>query len=267
MGRAKRTDMSKFKLICGDCLEKMAEIPEGSVDAIITDLPYGTTSCIWDVVIPLDELWRQFSRIIREDGAICLFSAQPFTSVLISSNLNMYRYSWIWNKLHAENFQLANIQPLRVTEDICIFSKSKSANGAKVKCRYFPVMEKRDKPYSRTGTSKRSFSWLHDSSMTQIEKTYDERCPNNILTFKKDFGKSRLHPTQKPVSLLEYLVKTYTNEGDTVLDATMGSGSTGVACVNTNRNFIGIEKDEKYFSIAKERIEKALETPVQKELF
>lgn len=259
--------MNRIQLFNADCLEAMNDIPDGSVDAIITDLPYGTTACKWDVIIPLDELWSQFSRLVREDGAICLFSAQPFTSVLISSNLKMYRYSWIWNKVHGGNFQLANIQPLRVTEDICIFSKSKSANGAKVKCRYFPVMEKRDKPYSRRGKTKRSFSWLHDSSMTQVEKTYHERCPNNILVFTKDFGKGRLHPTQKPVALLEYLVKTYTNEDETVLDATMGSGTTGVACVRTNRRFIGIEKDEKYFNIAKARIEKASEMPLQQELF
>lgn len=259
--------MEDARLICGDCLDKMCCIPDGTVDSIITDLPYGTTSCKWDVVIPFDKLWSQFKRVIREDGAICLFSSQPFTSMLIMSNLEMYRYSWVWNKLHAGNFQIANVQPLRITEDINVFSKGKAANGAKIKCRYYPIMEKRDVPYSRHGSSTRGFSWLNQNSMTQIDKTYEERSPSNILTFKKDFGSKRLHPTQKPIQLLEYLVKTYTKEGDVVLDATMGSGSTGVACLNLGRRFIGIEKDEAYFEIAKTRIEQAARDPVQMTLF
>ena len=241
----------------------MAQIPNGSVDMVLCDLPYGTTACKWDSVIPFDVLWTNYRRIMREDGAICLFSAQPFTSVLIASNLDMYRYSWVWNKCHAGNFQLANIQPLRVTEDICVFSKAKSANGAKVKCRYFPIMEKRDQPYTRKGQTKRGFSWLHSNSMTQVEKTYDERCPNNVLTFPKDFGNKRLHPTQKPVDLCEYLIRTYTQEGETVLDNCMGSGTTGVACVHLNRNFIGIEKDECHFATAKSRIESELDRRLQ----
>ena len=256
----------KCDLTGGDCIEKMAAIPDGSVDFILCDLPFGTTACTWDSIIPFDKLWEQYRRVIREDGAICLFAAQPFTSLLISSNLAMYRYSWIWNKCHAGNFQLAHIQPLRVTEDICVFSKAKSANGAKVKCRYFPIMEKRDKPYTRKGQTKRGFSWLHHNSMTQVERTYNERCPNNILTFPKDFGSKRLHPTQKPVALCEYLIRTYTQEGETVLDNCMGSGTTGIACVRTNRAFIGIEKDAGYFKIANERIAQEVERPRQEEI-
>ncbi len=237
----------------GDCLEVMKQIPDKSVDAIICDLPYGTTACKWDSIIPFEPLWEQYSRVIKDSGAIVLFASQPFTSILIISNLNMFRYRWIWEKEQGGNFQLAKLQPLNTVEDICVFSKAKTANGAKLNMNYYPIMVDREKP-SKSGGKPSVSDLLNKNSMVALKKTYTQSYPKSILKFNKDHSSIRLHPTQKPVDLLEYLVKTYTNEGDTVLDNCMGSGSTGVACKNLNRNFIGIEKDANYFEIAKSRI-------------
>ena len=245
--------MSKIELIQGDCLEKMKVIPDESIDMILCDLPYGTTGCKWDTVIPLDLLWNDYLRIIKEDGAIVLTASQPFTSVLIASQLNIFRYRWIWEKEQGGNFQLAKLQPLNTVEDVCVFSKAKTANGAKLNMRYFPIMTPNQKP-TKSGGNPSVSDLLHSNSMVALKRTYTESYPKSILRFNKEHSSVRLHPTQKPVALFEYLIKTYTKEGDTVLDNCMGSGTTGVACKNLNRNFIGIELDPEYFKIAEQRI-------------
>ena len=229
-------------LKCGDCLELMKDIPDESIDMILCDLPYGTTRNKWDSVIPLDKLWLQYRRIVKNNGAIVLFSQMPFTAELVKSNIDMFRYEWIWEKDNGTGFLNANKMPLKIHENIEIFYKKTPV--------YNPQMRTGFKPY-KTFTGRKTTNY---GDFDRVEtKSNGERYPIDIIKFKKDSG---LHPTQKPVALLEYLIKTYTNEGDIVLDNCMGSGSTGVACVNTNRNFIGIELDEKYFNIAKDRIEK-----------
>ncbi len=230
----------------GDCLELMKDIPDKSVDMILCDLPYGTTACKWDVIIPFNKLWEQYNRIIKDNGAIALFCCQPFTSVLVNSNLKGYKHHWIWLKNRGTGFQVAKYRPMMKTEDIIVFTKK----GEKIN--YYPQMIKLDKPYfSKNASSTNGTNPL--SHFNKGGKLVDSKYPTNVLEFSK--VAQPIHPTQKPVALLEYLIKTYTNENDIVLDNCMGSGSTGVACVNTNRNFIGIEKDEKYFNIAKQRIE------------
>jgi site-specific DNA-methyltransferase (adenine-specific) len=245
----------------GDCLEVMKTIEDNSIDAIITDPPYGTTACKWDSVIDFDLMWEQLNRIIKPNGAIVLFSAQPFTSALISSNYKMFKYNWTWDKSRASGFLNAKKQPLRVTEDICVFYEKQ--------CTYNPILIDRDKKNIRNtdytpnkegvktyGKTRKDFKY-NEGREIPIDKGY----PKNLLHIKTvgtNSKNKRLHPTQKPVALMEYLIKTYTNENETVLDFTMGSGSTGVACKQTNRNFIGIEKEEKYFKIAQERINSTL---------
>ena len=228
-------------LRCGDCLELMKNIPDKSIDMILCDLPYGTTRNKWDSVIPLDKLWEQYSRIIKDNGAIVLFSQMPFTAELVHSNLNLFKYEWIWQKENGTGFLNAKKMPLKIHENIEIFYKKTPT--------YNPQMRKGFKPYSQmSGRGSSNYG-----EQIRVQTINDgERYPIDIIEFKRD--KEKLHPTQKPVALLEYLIKTYTNEGGAVLDNCMGSGSTGVACVNTNRNFIGIELSEEYFNIAKERI-------------
>lgn len=240
----------------GDCLELMKDIPDRSVDMILCDLPYGTTACKWDSPIPLKTLWEQYKRIITDVGAIVLFGQEPFGSVVRTSNLEMYRYDWIWKKQRPSNFQLMNYQAGRVHEKIMVFSKAKACYIKSGECMvYNPQKELRDKP--RTANAKiygdTSKNILHDYKTGDNYKTYTHKLPISILEFNT-VEKDKLHPTQKPVLLLEYLIKTYTNEDNLVLDNCMGSGSTGVACVNTNRKFIGIELDDTYFEIAKNRI-------------
>lgn len=246
-----------MQLIHGDCLEKMKDIPDKSIDMILCDLPYGTTGCKWDAIIPFAPLWENYLRVIREDGAIVLTASQPFTSLLITSRIELFRYRWVWEKEQGGNFQLAKLQPMNTVEDICIFSKAKTANGAKLNMRYYPIMITNEKPTKSGGTPSVS-DLLHKNNMIALKKTYTESYPKSVLRFNKEHSSVRLHPTQKPVGLFEYLIQTYTNEGDLVLDNCMGSGTTGVACKNLNRNFIGIEKDDKYFEIAKKRIEEHL---------
>lgn len=258
--------MSDIQLFHGDCLEIMPQLPDGSCDCIICDMPYSTTACKWDVQMPLAPLWEQYERLIRDDGAIALFATQPFTTTLIASKMDWFRYMWYWRKGQGSNFQLANIQPLRVVEDICIFSKAKSANGANPTLRYFPILKPRAVP-SHNGGGLHTVSLLNRNNMKQIHKTYYTHHPTNVLEYKRVYGREKVHPTQKPVDLLSYLIRTYTREGETVLDNCMGSGSTGVACVETGRNFIGIEKSETFFNIAKERIERRQKQGVQGELF
>ena len=234
----------------GDCLELMKDIPYGSVDAIICDPPYGTTACKWDSIIPLEEMWKELKRIIKPNGAIVLFGQEPFSSLLRISNLNGYKYDWVWDKVKQGAFATAKYAPLKQHELISVFSK----NGGK--CNYFPQMMRMSKP--RTGkiyTSSDSASVKYNDG---VERVYNEKYPKTIIIESNANNKGKTHPTQKPVPLMEYLIKTYTNENEVVLDFTIGSGTTGVACVNTNRRFIGIEKDEGYFKIAKERIENSL---------
>ena len=231
----------------GDCLELMKDIPDGSVDMILCDLPYGTTTCKWDSIIPFEELWKGYCRIIKDDGAIILFGSEPFTSILICSQISLFRYDLIWDKQKGCDFLNANRKPLKSHENILVFYKKS------------PTYNKQywySTPYKKINGNKKQSSVYHDSHDVDTESTDGKRNPLSILSFPRDGN--RVHPTQKPVALLEYLIKTYTNEDETVLDNCMGSGSTGVACVNTNRRFIGIELDDKYFEIAKQRINAAI---------
>jgi DNA modification methylase len=233
------------KLLHGDCLELMKSIPNKSIDMILCDLPYGTTACKWDVIIPFEPLWKEYKRIIKDRGCIALFGSEPFSSHLRMSNIKNYKYDWIWNKKKGGNPLLSKLQPIKITETISIFN-------SKI---YYPIMTKRDKPKSR-GKNKGIISETTNNAFI-MDKIYYEKYPKNIIEFSNANQNNKYHPTEKPISILEYLIKTYTLENETVLDNTMGSGSTGVACINTNRNFIGIEKDDKYFEIAKNRIEQA----------
>lgn len=229
------------------------------VDMILTDPPYGTTACKWDSVIPFQEMWNRINSLTNENSPILLFGSQPFTSELIHSNIKNFKHSWIWDKELCGAFALAKKRPMVVTEDIIVFSNNK---GKKVN--YYPIMVEAEKKNIRPINNGSSMSEATPvaSGIAKSDKNYNPkmRYPKNIIKYSK-YNKecnqlNRVHPTQKPVELLEYLIKTYTNENEVVLDFTMGSGSTGVACLNTNRKFIGIELDEKYFSIAKDRIEK-----------
>lgn len=228
----------------GDCLELMKDIPDKSIDMILCDLPYGTTRNKWDSVISLNKLWEQYNRIIKDNGAIVLFSQMPFSAELVHSNLNLFKYEWIWQKENGTGFLNAKKMPLKIHENIEIFYKKTPT--------YNPQMRKGFKPYA-CKQGRGSSSWNYNENFGgYVTENNGERYPIDVIKEKRENG---LHPTQKPVALLEYLIKTYTNENETVLDNCMGSGSTGVACINTNRNFIGIELDEKYFEIAKKRID------------
>ena len=233
----------------GDCLEVMKQIESGSVDAIITDPPYGTTACKWDSVIDFELMWEQLNRIIKPNGAIVLFGSQPFTSALIMSNPKNFKYEWIWFKNMGGNPLNAKKTPLKQHENIIVFGKGKT--------NYYPIKEERAKSgLDRVRSSAIIGGNIKDDAVygkTNVIKTkYDDlRYPKTVQSFNVQRG---LHPTQKPVDLMEYLIKTYTNENETVLDFTMGSGSTMVACQNTNRNGIGIEQDENYFKIVQDRV-------------
>jgi len=232
------------KLIHGDCLEKMAEIEDESIDMVLTDPPYGTTACKWDSIIPLEPMWEQLKRVIKPNGAIVMTASQPFTSVLVCSNLKMFKYEWAWDKVRPSGFQIAKYRPMMRHENVVVFCKNSPV--------YNRQMEKRDKPVSgRVASSSDSSPLAHNDGK---RRTYTHKNPQSILQFCKGSDGKYIHPTQKPVALMEYLIKTYTNEGDTVLDFTMGSGTTGVACKNLGRSFIGIEKDDEYFKLASERI-------------
>lgn len=230
----------------GDCLELMKDIPDKSIDAIITDPPYGTTACKWDSVIPFDLMWDQLNRIIKPNGAIVLFGSEPFSSALRMSNINNYKYDWIWKKTKAGNFAQCRKLPMKYHELISIFYfKSPTFNLINLKKLDKPIKNSRKNKGANLGHCVDSGDYF------QIETGFH----NSILSFSNKSGKGySFHPTQKPVQLMEYLVKTYTNENEVVLDFTMGSGSTGVACINTKRNFIGIELDKTYFDIATKRI-------------
>lgn len=240
-----------YELFRGDCLEVMDRLIEQGikVDAIITDPPYGTTACKWDSIIPFDEMWGRLNKLIKRNGAIVLFGSEPFSSNLRMSNIKNYKYDWKWEKEKAGNFQLAKKMPMKKQEDICIFYKNLPT--------YNPQgLIEINKTIKNNPTKNGSMGHLQS---VQKRKEYIQQFtnyPTEVLKFNNEKG---LHESQKPVALLEYLIKTYTNEGEIVLDFTMGSGTTGVACMNTSRKFIGIELDETYFNIAKERIEKSIQ--------
>ena len=245
-----------IELYHGDCLEIMTTISDKSIDMILCDLPYGTTDCKWDAIIPFEPLWKEYKRIIKDRGCIALFGSEPFSSHLRMSNIKQFQYDWIWNKNKSGNPFNAKYRPHLIFELISIFG-----NG---KINYYPIMEAAKKENIRPlNISKHKTDFLNGfkSGLFQHSENYNPnlRYPKNELNFKNSQKEcnplNRIHPTQKPVPLLEYLIKTYTLEGETVLDNCMGSGSTGVACINTNRKFIGIEKDETYFEIARKRIE------------
>jgi len=245
----------------GDCLEVMKDIQSGSVDAIITDPPYGTTACKWDSVIPFDKMWEQLNRIIKPKGAIVLFGSEPFSSALRMSNIKNFRYDIVWDKVKPSNFQMMNFQVGRVHEMISIFSNSPAVFCKGNNMCYYPQKTKREKvkKVSKTFYGSKNSTLRNGHTIKDLgKKIYDTKHPTSIYTESNAKRKGKVHPTQKPVALMEYLIKTYTNENETVLDFTMGSGTTGVACKNLNRNFIGIEMDENYFNIAKERINKPL---------
>ncbi len=245
------------KIYQGDCLEIMKGIDDKSIDMILCDLPYGTTACKWDTIIPFEPLWKQYKRIIKDNGAIVLTASQPFTTELINSNRGWYRYSWYWQKERGTNISSAKYQPMRVIEDILIFG------GNSVK--YKPIMKKVKNyshvlPLPKKNHTQQMDSKSIDEGGNRIIKNYNEAYPTNLLPFSREnmvAGKS-FHPTQKPVALFEYLIKTYTNEGDIVLDNCAGSGTTGVACENLKRNFILIEKEPKYVEICRQRLRQGI---------
>ena len=239
-----------------DCLEGMKRIPDKSVDMILCDLPYGTTACKWDTIIPLEPLWEQYERVIKDNGAIVLTAGQPFTTALIQSNIRNFKHMWYWNKETGGAFATAKYRPLSIVEDICVFTKS----GERVN--YYPIMEDAKPENIRPANKGSSVSEAIPvaSGVARSREGYDikKRYPRNVLTYngraRELNSLNRVHPTQKPVALFEYLIKTYTNEGETVLDNCMGSGTTAIACLNTDRQYIGFELDEGYYNIAQDRI-------------
>ena len=247
-----------IQLMHGDCLVRMADIPDRSVDMILCDLPYGTTACKWDNVIPFEPLWKHYWRVLKPNGAVVLFGSEPFSSHLRMSQIKHYKYDWVWNKVQAVAFLLAYKQPMRQTENISVFYRQQPT--------YNPQLTDKDPANIRSGRSIKCDASTETYGHVKNERSYrriphDKTLPTNLLTIPRvNSAKGKIHPTVKPVALLEYLIKTYTLEGETVLDNTMGSGSTGVAAVNTGRKFIGIEQDDKYFAIAQKRIAEA-QTP------
>lgn len=231
-----------YTLYKGDCLEEMKKIPDGSVDMILCDLPYGTTQNKWDAVIPFDKLWAQYLRVAKPEAAIVLTAAQPFTSALVMSNPDEFKYQWVWQKEPTGNLN-AKRRPMPEHEDILVFG-----GGVYNPQGVVPTLRKRSASDNSKTTN---YGEQKAQAYVQTVTGY----PTSILPFAKD--RDRLHPTQKPVALMQYLIQTYTNSGDVVLDNCMGSGATGVACANTDRKFIGIERDNKYFDIAKDRVEQA----------
>jgi site-specific DNA-methyltransferase (adenine-specific) len=240
---------NNIKLMQGDCLERMKEIPSGSVDMVLTDPPYGTTACKWDSIIPLEPMWEQLKRVIKPNGAIALFGSEPFSSALRMSNIKQYKYDWIWDKNQSGNPLLAKKQAMKSHEIVSLFYNKQ--------CTYNPQMEERGKPRNKGTRQNLSVNSFLGSGVIDTRSFNNLYYPKSVLKISNANKKGKVHPTQKPVALMEYLIKTYTNEGETVLDFTMGSGTTGVAAKNLIRDFIGIELDETYFNIAKDRIENA----------
>lgn len=251
----------KIQLLLGDCLERMAEIPDGSVDMVMCDLPYGTTACKWDSVIPFEPLWAAYRRVCKKNVAIVLTASQPFTSALVMSNVNMFKYCWTWEKGKVGGFTSAKLRPLKLFEDVCVFSEGTTANCSQSNMPYYPQGLVRVDKVSSSSNDKSKTGYARPSQTPKYIQEFSGY-PKQLLKFTLDAD--RVHPTQKPVALMEYLIRTYSNEGDTILDNTMGSGTTGVACVNTSRHFIGIERDPDYFRIAETRITAAQATLASK---
>ena len=244
--------MNQIQIKRGDCLELLKEIPDKSIDMILCDLPYGTTSCKWDVVIPFEPLWKQYKRIIKDNGAIALFGQEPFSSFLRLSNVDNYKYDIYWEKERLTNINQVKKRVGKTIETISVFYKKQ--------CTYNPQMVKYDGKPRTNKVKNGKMGTLTDQQKKKVFEYNDTgwRYPTQVWKFQRDCLTSNLHPTQKPIALLGELIKTFTNEGETVLDNCMGSGSTGVACINTNRNFIGYELNEKYFEIAEKRINEAM---------
>lgn len=253
--------MTGVRLMYGDCLERMIELEEKSIDLVLTDPPYGTTACKWDSVIPFELMWEQIKRLREDKSVIAIFGSEPFSSFLRCSNIKEFKYDWIWDKKVGSNFLSAKYQPFKEHELVSVFYKKAG--------QYYPIKQQRTDVTNRKAWIENSTSECKASETNNLKtaikdfsKMTELRYPRSIQVFNLDTAgggvKSKFHPTQKPVALLEYMIKTYTLPGQTVLDFTMGSGSTGVACVNTGRRFIGIEKDKKYFVVARERIKEAL---------
>ena len=244
-------------IIQGETIEEMKRIADGSVDMILADLPYGTTACKWDTVIPFEPLWAEYERIIKPNGAIVLTASQPFTSALVMSNPKLFRHEWVWRKSHGA-FATAKIKPLKRHEDVLVFGKNR--------VRYYPIKEivegkvrdRRTEGFFKNNSANRSDSAVNPGTTLSYSKDYNPNYKNPISVIKfPNPPTNRVHPTQKPVELFEYLIRTYTNEGETVLDNVIGSGTTAVAAINTGRQFIGIEREEEYVNIARERVKKA----------
>lgn len=248
----------KIDLMLGDCIEMMAEIEDGSVDMVLTDPPYGTTACKWDSVIPFEPMWAQIKRVVKKNGAVVMTASQPFTSALVMSNVEWFKYCWVWHKSRPSGFAQAKNMPMKDYEDVAVFSEGATVHATQSKRRmpYNPqglVTFDTPKKYHKTSYSDSAFSKRPSHGpYEQAEGNY----PRQVLSIASESG--TVHPTQKPVALMEYLIRTYTNEGEVVLDFTMGSGTTGVAAMNTGRRFIGIERDEGYFDIAEKRILEAM---------
>jgi site-specific DNA-methyltransferase (adenine-specific) len=252
--------METNKIYQGDCLELMKQIEDKSIDLILCDLPYGTSACAWDSTIDLKKLWEQYKRIIKDNGAIVLFSQQPFTSILICSNLEMYKYNWVWEKDNGTNFLNSHYQPLKITEDICVFGKMGCSWNKQGNMQYYPQFEQ-GKPYTCISGKQKSDSAVVRGGAGGREDidghetiSDGKRYPKNLIKFNRD--KEKLHSTQKPVALCEYFIKTYTTEGMLILDNTIGSGTTALACLNTKRNFIGFEINPEFIKVAEERLSK-----------
>lgn len=249
-----------MKLLQGDCLELLPTLADGSVDLVLTDPPYGTTACVWDAAVPFEPMWRQLRRVAKEKAAVVMTAAQPFTSALVMSNVREFKYCWVWEKASPGGFAQAKNMPLKTVEDIAVFSRGRCSHASQVGTArmtynpqglvYAPKTVKNSKRDNKGFESAFGDRPSHAASYTQEWTNY----PKQVLRFASERGH---HPTQKPVALMEYLIRTYTNPGETVLDFTMGSGTTGVACVNTDRRFVGIERDPDYFAIAERRIAEA----------
>lgn len=242
------------RLMLGDCLERMAEIEDGSVDLVLADLPYGTTACKWDVVIPFEPLWAHYRRLLKPRGAVVLTASQPFTSMLVMSNPKWFRYEWVWRKNAGSNFGVTKWQPMKEHETILVFYDAFGTYNAQMERRRGCGAEMVRAGIRSHGSGKDHRYLASDSGYDTSTRDPDKRVPSSVIEANRERG---LHPTQKPVALMEYLARTYSNEGETVLDNAFGSCTTGVACVNTGRNFIGIEKDPRHFEIGRRRVAEA----------
>lgn len=248
--------MENYTLYEGDCLEKMNHISDNYIDAIIVDLPYGTTACEWDSVIPFKPMWKQVKRVIKSNGAIIITASQPFTTMLIVSNIKMFKYCWYWKKSKPNGWQQAKNKPMTSIEECCVFSKASMGHASLLGDKRMAYNPQGIIPIGKKKVTAVAHGRMMGARPNQIGKEYEAFTgfPNNVLEYPNIIGEKALHPTQKPIELIEYLIKTYTREKEMVLDFTMGSGTTGVACIQTNRYFIGIELNHKYFKIAQERI-------------